>query len=212
MVFGGGGASGDPGTLYLAAGSGNQPNFPAGGSTTNVFASLVPATAVGSPNFSLSLSAQSATVTPGGSANLTINTSAAGGFNGQISLSCSAAAGLTCAFNPSTISPGASGSSTLTVSATSTPPVNGYSLPGMVTLPGLGLFGTLLTNRKRKPLTRKSILWMSMLGLLLLVSLFALGCGGSSSKQTTMGSQVTLTVTGTSGSLSHSTPLTITVR
>src|SRR6266851_3300792 len=212
IVFGGGGASGDPGTLYLTAGGGNQPNFPAGGSTTSVFASLVPAATVGAPNFSLSLSAQSATIAPGGSANLTINTSAVGGFNGQVSLTCSAAAGLTCAFNPSTISPGTGGSSMLTISATSMPPVNGYSLPGVVTLPGLGLFGTLLTNGKRKPLTRKSILWMSMLGLLLLVSLFALGCGGSNSKQTTMGSQVTLTVTGTSGSLSHSTPLTITVR
>jgi hypothetical protein len=178
-----------------------------------VFASLVPAAAAGTPNFSLSLSAQSATVTPGGSANLTIHTGAVGGFNGQISLSCSAAAGLTCAFNPSTISPAASGSSTLTVSAISTPPVNGYSLPGVVTLlPGLGLFGTLLTNRKRKPLTPKSILWMGVLGLLLLASLFALGCGGSNSKQTPVAPQVTLTVTGTSGSLSHSTPLTITVR
>jgi uncharacterized protein (TIGR03118 family) len=213
MVFGGGGASGDPGTLYLTAGGGNQPNFPAGGSTTSVFASLVPAAAVGTPNFSLSLSAQSATVAPGSSANLTINTSAVGGFNGQISLNCSAAAGLTCAFNPPTISPGAGGSSILTVSATSMPPVNGYSLPGVVTLlPGLGLFGTLLTTGKRKPCTRKSILSMSILGLLLFASLFALGCGGSSSKQTPVGSQVTLMVTGTSGSLSHSTPITITVR
>jgi uncharacterized protein (TIGR03118 family) len=212
MALGAGGASGDPGTLYLTAGGSNQPNFPAGGTTTSVFASLVPAAAVGTPNFSLSLSAPSTTVMPGGSASLTIHSSAVGGFNGQISLSCSAAAGLTCAFNPSTISPGASGSSTLTVSAISTPPVNGYSLPGAVTLlPGLGLFGTLLTNRKRKPLTRKSILWMSLLGLLLLISVFAVGCGGSSSKQTNTGS-VTLTVTGTSGSLSHSTPLTITVR
>src|SRR6202030_2933806 len=42
MVFGGGGASGDAGTLYLTAGGGNQPNFPAGGSTTAVFASVVP--------------------------------------------------------------------------------------------------------------------------------------------------------------------------
>jgi uncharacterized protein (TIGR03118 family) len=215
MVFGGGGASGDPGTLYLTAGGGNQPNFPAGGSTTSVFASLVPAAAVGAPNFSLSLSAQSVTVAPGSSANLTVDSSAVGGFNNQISLSCSAAAGLTCAFNPPTISPGAGGSSTLTVSATSTPPVNGYSLPGVVTLlPGLGLFGTLLTTRKRKPCTRKSILSMSILGLLLFVSLFALGCGGSNSKQTTTpGSQgVTLMVTGTSGSLSHSTPITITVK
>jgi uncharacterized protein (TIGR03118 family) len=213
MVFGGGGASGDPGTLYLTAGGGNQPNFPVGGSTTSVFASLVPAAAVGAPNFSLSLSSQSATVTPGGSANLTINTSAVGGFNGQISLSCSPLAGLTCAFKPSMISPGAGGSSTLTVSAASTPPVNGYSMPGVVTLlPGLGLFGTLFTTGKRKPLTRQGILSMSVLGLLLLISLLSLGCGGSSSKQTTTGSQATLTVTGTSGSLSHSTPVTIIVR
>jgi uncharacterized protein (TIGR03118 family) len=214
MVFGGGGASGDPGTLYLTAGGGNQPNFPAGGSTTSVFASLVPAATVGSPNFALSLSTQSATVAPGGSANLMISASAVGGFNGQISLSCSAPAGLTCAFNPSTISPGSStSSSTLTVSAASTPPPMGYSLPGLMTLlPGLGLFGTVITTRKRKPLTRKSILSMSVLGLLLLLSLFALGCGGSNSKQTPVGSQVTLTVTGTSGSLSHSTPVTITVR
>src|SRR5713101_2242754 len=34
MAFGGGGPSGDPNTLYLTAGGGNQPNFPAGGSTT----------------------------------------------------------------------------------------------------------------------------------------------------------------------------------
>jgi hypothetical protein len=78
-------------------------------------------------------------------------------------------------------------------------------------LPGLGLFGTLLTTRKRKPVSRKNALWMSLLGLLLLTSLFAIGCGGSNSEQTTPSSQVTLMVTGTSGSISHSTPVTITV-
>src|SRR6267154_3953901 len=36
MTFGGGGPSGDTGTLYLTAGGSNQPNFPAGGSTTRV--------------------------------------------------------------------------------------------------------------------------------------------------------------------------------
>src|ERR1700736_1216530 len=84
LVFGGGGPSGDPNTLYLTAGGGNQPNFPAGGGTTSVFASLVPAAAVGSPGFSLRLSAPSVTVMPGGSANLMIGASAVGGFNGQI--------------------------------------------------------------------------------------------------------------------------------
>jgi hypothetical protein len=75
MVFGGGGPSGDPGTLYLTAGGSNQPNFPPGGSATSVFASILPAAAVGSQNFSLSLSAQSLTVAPGGSANLMISAS-----------------------------------------------------------------------------------------------------------------------------------------
>src|SRR6202171_940799 len=105
MVFGGGGLSGDPGTLYLTAGGSNQPNFPAGGSTTSVFSTLVPAAAVGSPGLSLSLSAQSLTVAPGGSANDMISASAVGGFNGQITLSCAALPGLTCVFSPATISP-----------------------------------------------------------------------------------------------------------
>jgi uncharacterized protein YcfL len=46
--------------------------------------------------------------------------------------------------------------------------------------------------------------------LLLLISMFAVGCG-SSSKGQTPPSQVTVMVTGTSGSLSHSTPVTITI-
>ena len=214
LTFGeGGGPSGDPNTLYLTAGGGNQPNFPSGGSTTSVFASLVPAAAVAGPGFSLSLSAQSVTVAPGGSANLMIGASVVGGFNGPIALSCTAPAGLSCVFNPTTISPGSSASSsTLTISAASTPPpVTGYSLSGMASLlPGLGLFGTVLATRKRKPRTRKSILWTSALGVLLLVSMFALGCGGTSKGQTAA-SQVTLTVTGTSGSISQSTPVTITI-
>ena len=210
MVLGGGGPSGDPNTLYFTAGGGNQPNFPPRGSTTSVFASLVPAAAVGAPNFSLNLSAPSVTVAPGGSANLMISAASVGGFNGQISLSCAAAAGLSCAFSPATISPGSSASSsTLTVSATSTPPTGGYGIGAL--LPGLGLFGALFTNRKHKSVSRKNILWMSLLGLLLLASLFALGCGGSNSKGQTPASQVTLTVTGTSGALSHTTPLTINI-
>jgi uncharacterized protein (TIGR03118 family) len=214
MVFGAGGPSGDPGTLFFTAGGGNQPNFPANGSTTSVFASLVPAAAAGAPDFSLSVSAPSATIMPGGSSSLTISAGAVGGFNSQISLTCTAPAGVTCTLSPSIISPGSSAaSSTLTISAAATAPPGGggYFMPGMALLPGLGLFGTLLTTGKRKPFTLKSILGMSVMGLLLLVSLFTLGCGSSSSKQTAAASQATLTVTGTSGSLSHTAPVSITV-
>jgi uncharacterized protein (TIGR03118 family) len=186
MVFGGGGgANNNPGivgALYITAGgSAGQPNFPAGGSATAVFASLVPTAAVGAPGFSLNLSALSTTVMPGGSTNLMVSAAAVGGFNGQISLTCSAPAGLTCAFNPTTISPGSSSSSsTLTITAAATPPPGGggYILPGMMALmPALGVFGTLFTTGKRKLPTRKNILGMSVLGLLLIISLFALaGC------------------------------------
>ncbi|MGA7167532.1 MAG: TIGR03118 family protein, partial [Candidatus Sulfotelmatobacter sp.] len=205
MVFGGSANVGAAGTLYVTAGGSNQPNFPSGGSTTSVFASLVPAAAASSADFSLNLSAQSATVNPGGSASLMVSAAAVGGFSGQISLTCSAPAGLTCAFNPATISPGAP-AATLTVSAVSTPPPTGYSMPAMLALlPGLGLFGTVLTTQKRKPLSRASVRWISLLGLLLVVSLFALGCGGSKSStpSTATGSQATMMVTGTSGAISH---------
>ena len=219
MVFGGGGgANNDPGalgTLYITAGgSAGQPNFPAGGSATAVFAGLIPVAAANTPGFTLSLSAQSATVAPGGSAKVTVSAAAVGGFNSQIALTCSAPAGLTCAFSPSTISPGGTSSSTLTISAVSTPPPTGYNVPGMMALlPGLGLFGTLLTTGKRKRLTRKSIAWMSLLGLMLFVSLFALGCGSSSStKQPAPSSQqTTVMVTGTSGSLSKTAAVTVSI-
>jgi uncharacterized protein (TIGR03118 family) len=210
MVFGGGGTSGDPGTLYLTAGGSNQPNFPSGGSTKAVFASLVPAAAVAGPDFSLNLSASSATVMAGGSTTLMISASAVGGFNSQISLICSAPTGLTCTLSPSTISPGSSASSSaLTVSAAATPPIGGYGLA--ILMPGWGgLFGTLITIRRRKPLARQHFVGISVLGLLLLTSLFTLGCGGSKSKAPAS-SQTAVTVTGTSGALSHSVLVSVTV-
>jgi hypothetical protein len=53
---------------------------------------------------------------------------------------------------------------------------------------------------------------MSAFGLLLLLSLIALGCGGgSNNKPTTPASQVNLTVTGTSGSITHSDVVAVTV-
>jgi uncharacterized protein (TIGR03118 family) len=209
IVFGGGGVSGDPGTLYLTAGGSNQPNFPAGGSTTSVFAAIIPASGSGAPDFGLNLSAQSATVAAGGSTAITVNSSEVGGFNGQIALSCSAAAGLQCAFNPATISPGSSASSsTLTVSASAMPPPTGYGRLAMV--PGLGVLGVMFATRKRRLLGGKSVMWICLLGVLLVSTVAAVGCGGGS--KTPGSSQVVLVVTGTSGSVSHSAPITVTVQ
>jgi uncharacterized protein (TIGR03118 family) len=218
IVFGEGGPSGAPGTLYLTAGGSSQPNFPSGGSTSSVFASLVPAAAVSGPNFSLNVSTQSVSVAPGGSVNLTIGAAGVGGFNSPISLSCSSISGLTCAFNPATITPGTSANSTLSISAAATPPTGGYGLAALGSLlPAFGVLGGVFTACKRKTSARK-IGWLtSFFGLLLVISFFALavvGCGGSGSSkgQTTQpGSQVTMIVSGTSGAITQSTPVTITI-
>jgi predicted component of type VI protein secretion system len=77
-------------------------------------------------------------------------------------------------------------------------------------LPGLGIFGTVLTVRKRQPITQQVILRVSAFCLVLFVTLIAVGCGGSS-KSMPPPSQVNVMVTGTSGALTHSSAVSITI-
>jgi hypothetical protein len=215
MVFGGGGSSGDPNTLYLTAGGSSQ--------TSGLFATLVPASTVTTGDFSLALSAQSATLISGQSATLSVSASAVGGFNSPISLSCSQPTGVTCSLSPATITPGSStAKSTLMFSAAATPPSGGYGGPGgmaisWLSLSGVGAFGTVFAarkdNRKRGAKFLKQGLWIGVVSLLALYALFTIGCGGGSSTPSRQQkSVVTVMVTGTSGSISHSTPITLTIQ
>jgi len=86
--------------------------------TTTVALTISPAA---SPNFTLSASPASLSVTQGGSGNTTISTSVSGGFNSAVSLSASGLpTGVTASFNPASIAAPGSGSSTLTFTASST--------------------------------------------------------------------------------------------
>jgi uncharacterized protein (TIGR03118 family) len=208
MVYGAGG-TGDPNTLYFTAGGANQ--------TSGLFATLVPATAVHGADFSLNLSAPSVTVTAGGTGMLTIGSAAVGGFNGQITLSCAPAAGLTCSFSPSTISPGSSAaSSTLTVAAAAATPGGGYGHPGVLLISGLGLFGAFFaSNDKKFGASRgKSLLLTAVLALLVAGLGFTVACGSYNSQKAMNNrtpSTATLTVTGTSGGVTHSIPVTVSI-
>jgi hypothetical protein len=213
MVFGASG-TGDPNTLYFTAGGSSQ--------TSGLFATLVPASTVTHGDFSLALSAQSATLAAGQSATLTVSASAVGGFNAPISLSCSQPSGVTCSLSPASITPGSSSAkSTVKFTAAVTPPSGGYGGPyGMamawLSLSGAGLFGMVFAARKdtRKPRAKilKRVLW-SGLAMLALCVLFTVGCGGGSSNSSRQQkSTVTVMVTGTSGSISHSTPITLTIQ
>jgi hypothetical protein len=214
MVFGAGGTV-DPNTLYFTAGGSSQ--------TSGLFATLVPASTVTHGDFSLALSAQSATVIAGQSASLTVSASAVGGFNGPISLSCSQPSGVTCSLSPATITPGSSAAkSTVKFTAAATPPTGGYGTPygmtmGWLSLSGVGVLGTVFAarkdNRKRGAKFLKHGLLIGSFGVLALWVLFTVGCGGgSSSSNRQQKSTVTVMVTGTSGSISHSTPITLTIQ
>lgn len=134
-----------------------------------------------------------------------------GSFNAAINLSCSGLpAGLGCSFASASVTPGATASSvTLSISKTTSGSLRSGSpyLALWLSLP----FGVVLLGR-RNSRRRRAILLLIALGLI--AGMFACGGGGSSgfSQQTPpSSSNVTVTITGTSGTLSHSTAATVTV-
>jgi len=101
---------------------------------TGTSGSLVHTTSVGltinspaSPDFTLSASPPSNTVTAGGTANYTVSNTALNGFSGSISLSASPAiGGVTYTFAPNPV--GAGGSATLSAATTAAAPPGSYTV------------------------------------------------------------------------------------
>jgi len=95
-------------------------NASGGGISHSTTVSLT-VSATATPDFTLSASPASVSVAAGGTGTSSISTSVSGSFNSAVSLSASGLpAGVTAAFNPTSIAAPGSGSSTLTFSASST--------------------------------------------------------------------------------------------
>jgi uncharacterized protein (TIGR03118 family) len=201
LVFGAGG-TGDTNTLYFTAGLANEGH--------GLFGAIT-AAAVATVDYSLTANPQTTTVAAGGSANFTVTITPANGFDSLVTLSCTAPTGVTCAFNPTTVTPGA-GAVTSMLTATTSPSVQRY---GRVKLfgtlfAGVGLFGCFLVGAGKSRRGLYSLLLTGIAGTLIAGSLLAsTGCGGGS--QANRGT-ASIVVTATSGALSHSTTINLTVQ
>jgi hypothetical protein len=182
------------------------------------------------PDFALSISPGSRTVSRGSTATYTLQVAPEGGFTGTVTLLCaSVPLTMNCTLDPPSVTVDSTSAASATLSIATTAPSETLPLapdtpgipPAALWLALLALSGTiaLAMTRRLQPRAARIRLIATFAALLLSVVFWA-SCGGggttipatqtAQSGGTTQGTY-TLTVTATSGSLSHSTTLNLTV-
>jgi uncharacterized protein (TIGR03118 family) len=218
LLFDVSGRTGDPNTLYLTAGLNNEQH--------GLFAAITPSTSqAGAPDFSLAATPSTLTIAAGQPASFTVSVTALNGFNSAVTFSCSGEpANTTCSVSPNTVTPQGANpvTSTLTIVTSSNPynPMAGSKhMFGTWLLSLTGLFGMVIVESRRRRRISRRFWWrwlsFSFGAALLLITLVGVsGCGGYSSNSAsgTPRGTSTVVITATSGALSHSVNVSLTVQ
>jgi len=163
----------------------------------------------------------SVTVSAGTAADYTVAVAGVNGFSSNVNLSCSLpAAATTCSVTPASVAPGNNATAKVTTTARAIVPPTGFGRrldPRLKTLPYLVVAMLMLALLSLLARTRRLRLafMLPLATLLALMLLQATGCSsGSSSPPPVTGTPAgtyTVTVTGTSGSITHSATVTLVV-
>jgi subtilase family serine protease len=173
-------------------------------------------------NFQVSINPTSLTIQPGSSGSASVQVTATGNFNGSVSFSCSLSSGLA---NTSCSIPGTvtgSGTATLTVTAAATadalPKWRGFPFVGggwgwLAAAAALTLIASLIWLRPRK----RSAAFVFGLAVVSILAIASCGDGGSTTTSAPTASiqpvaeSGTVTVTATSGVVSHSVSVAVSI-
>ena len=197
--------------------------------TSTSIAQVLASTPPPNPDFAVSAAPGSNTVTQGQSAGYTVTVSPQNGFQNAVTFSCTGLpANSSCSFSPSTVTPGTNAAATqLTIITTA--PKSALSLPssifaGAILALALVPFAKVLrvNGRRLKPRWMLTVMLVLAFCILLLAGCGGLGSADSSSNPPpppppppsggTPTGTYTVTVIGDSGSMQHSTTVSLQVK
>jgi uncharacterized protein (TIGR03118 family) len=170
---------------------------------------------IANPDFSVGAAPSTASVIAGRSTQFALTVTPAGGFTNSVTFSCVPVTGVTCSFDPATVTPaGGPVNTKLTVTVSPNVGQSGPLMPERMGPLGLLFAIALFAFAMLRIRTLPSARWSpagAMAALIFTLALAIGGCGGYGNSTPANRRTATVNITAQSGTISHSTTVTVTV-